>query len=102
MPILSSTLEQMRWYRERSGGRKEASYRKDKFKRYLTKVNTSGEGKQGIISRVKWRMRYRYKTIIDKKLRARTEEGRAVEALLACIVLNRFTELGRYRSEFVA
>jgi hypothetical protein len=36
---------------------------------------------------------YRYTTIIGKKLRARTKEGREVEALIACIVLNRFTEL---------
>ena len=44
---------------------------------------------------------YRYKTIIGRKLRARTEKGREVEALLACLVLNRFTELGRCRSELV-
>ena len=42
---------------------------------------------------------YRYKTIIGKKLRARTEKGREVEAVLGCLVLNRFSELGRCRSE---
>ena len=44
---------------------------------------------------------YRYKTIIGKKLRARTEKRREVEAVLGCIVLNRFTELGRCGSELV-
>ena len=44
---------------------------------------------------------YRYKTIIGRKLRARTEEGREIEYLLGCLVLNRFTELGRCRSELV-
>ena len=38
---------------------------------------------------------YRYKTTIGKRLRARTEEGREVEAKIACKVLNRFMELGR-------
>jgi hypothetical protein len=45
---------------------------------------------------------YRYKTIIGRKLHARTEESREVEALLGCMVLNRFTELGRCQSELVA
>ena len=36
---------------------------------------------------------YRYKTTIGKRLRARTEEGREVEAKIACKVLNRFMEL---------
>ena len=44
---------------------------------------------------------YRYKTIIGRKLRARTEEGREIEALLGCLVLNRFTKLGTCRSELV-
>ena len=44
---------------------------------------------------------YRYKTIIGRKLRARTEKGKEIEAVLGCIVLNRFTELGSCRSEFV-
>ena len=45
---------------------------------------------------------YRYKTIIGKNLRARTEEGREVEATIACGILNRFLELGRVQSERVA
>ena len=45
---------------------------------------------------------YRYKTIIGRKLHARTEESREVEALLGCMVLNRFTELGRCESMLVA
>ena len=42
---------------------------------------------------------YRYKTAIGKRLRARTEEGREVEAKISCKVLNRFMELGRAESE---
>ena len=44
---------------------------------------------------------YRYKTIIKRKLRARTEEGREVETILDCKVLNRFLELGKCESELV-
>ena len=42
---------------------------------------------------------YRYKTTIGKRLRARTEQGREVEAMIACKVLNRFMELGGAKSE---
>ena len=45
---------------------------------------------------------YRYKTIIGKKLRARTEESREVELILGCQILNRFLELGRCESKLVA
>ena len=38
---------------------------------------------------------FRYKLIISSGLRARTSGGRQTEALLACNVLNRMTELGR-------
>ena len=38
---------------------------------------------------------FRYKSIIGEALRARTPGGQVVEALLACNVLNRMTELGR-------
>ena len=41
---------------------------------------------------------FRYKSIIGSGLRARTSAGRQTEALLACHVLNRMTELGRPRS----
>ena len=44
---------------------------------------------------------YRYKTIIGKKLRARTKESRVVETILGCKMLNRFLELGRCKSKFV-
>jgi hypothetical protein len=44
---------------------------------------------------------YRYKTTIGRKLRDRTEQGREVEAKIACKVLNRFMELGRAQSERV-
>ena len=45
---------------------------------------------------------YRYKTTFGKKLRARTEEGREVETVIGCKILNRFLELGRCESELVA
>ena len=38
---------------------------------------------------------FRYKSIIGAGLRARTSAGQAVEALLACSVLNQMTDLGR-------
>jgi len=38
---------------------------------------------------------FRYKSIIGDGLRARTPAGQATEAVLACNVLNRMTELGR-------
>ena len=45
---------------------------------------------------------YRYKTIIGRKLRARTEQGREVEAKIGCKILNRFIEFGKPTSERVA
>ena len=45
---------------------------------------------------------YRYKTTIGKRLRARTEEGREVEAKIACGILNQFLELGGVLSERIA
>ena len=45
---------------------------------------------------------YRYKTIIGKTLRARSEQNREVEAKIACKILNRFLELGRAESKMVA
>ena len=44
---------------------------------------------------------YRYKTIIGRKLRARTEEGREAETIIGCNILNRFLELGRAESVLV-
>ena len=44
---------------------------------------------------------YRYKTIIGRKLRARTEESREIETILGCQILNRFLEFGRCQSELV-
>ena len=41
---------------------------------------------------------FRYKSIIGGGMRARTRGGRQSEALLACNVLNRMTELGRSQS----
>ena len=38
---------------------------------------------------------FRYKSIIGDGLRARTPDGRAVEALLACNMLNAMTDIGR-------
>ena len=45
---------------------------------------------------------YRYKTIIGKRLRARGEDARQVEATLACKILNRFLEMGKAESIPVA
>ena len=45
---------------------------------------------------------YRYKTILGKKLRARTEESREVEAILGGKILNRFLDLGRCVSMLIA
>ena len=45
---------------------------------------------------------YRYKTILGKKLRARTEESREVETILGCKILNRFLDLGRCESMLVS
>ena len=44
---------------------------------------------------------YRYKTIIGKKLRARTEESREVD-ILGCKILKRFLEFGRCEFILVA
>ena len=44
---------------------------------------------------------YRYKTIIGRRLRARGEEARHVEAAIACKILNGFLELGGAESELV-
>ena len=41
---------------------------------------------------------FRYKTILGGRLRARTASAQAVEARVACQVLNRMTELGRPNS----
>ena len=41
---------------------------------------------------------FRYKSIIGDGLRARTPVGQATEAVLACKILNRMTELGRPES----
>ena len=41
---------------------------------------------------------FRYKSILGDALRARTSGGQEAEALLACNVLNRMTELGRPKS----
>jgi len=41
---------------------------------------------------------FRYKSIIGDAVRARSPGGQAAEALLACNILNRMTELGRSAS----
>ena len=45
---------------------------------------------------------YRYKTIIGRRLRARGEAARQVEAAIACKILNGFLEQGRPESVSVA
>jgi hypothetical protein len=38
---------------------------------------------------------FRYKSIIGDRLRARHPRAQAIEAAIACKILNRMTELGR-------
>jgi len=45
---------------------------------------------------------YRYKTILGRKLRARSEGNRQVETIIGCNILNKFLENGRYQSVLVA
>jgi len=47
-------------------------------------------------------MFYRYKTLIGDQLRARGENSRQVESVLACNILNQFRLLGRPQCELVA
>ena len=47
-------------------------------------------------------MFYRYKTLIGDQLRARGENSRQVESILACNILNQFRLLGRPECELVA
>ena len=44
---------------------------------------------------------YRYKTIIGRKLRDRTEQGRQTETIIGCNILNRFLALGKDASVLV-
>ena len=74
----------------------------DMFTRYDVRVWKPGEESLGTINKVKWTTHNRYKTIIGKNLRARTEEGREVEAKIACGILNQFLELGGAQSERIA
>jgi hypothetical protein len=41
---------------------------------------------------------FRYKSIIGDRLRARHRNGQEAEALIACNILNRMTEMGRPES----
>ena len=45
---------------------------------------------------------FRYKTIIGRRLRARTLPSQKTEARAACAVLNRMTRLGRPMSQRIA
>ena len=45
---------------------------------------------------------YRYKTILGRKLRARSERNRQVETIIGCNILNRFLENGRCKTILVA
>ena len=47
-------------------------------------------------------MFYRYNTLLGDQLRARGENSRQVESILACTILNRFRELGHPQCELVA
>ncbi len=68
--------------------------------RTITKVKCIGRRRWKKTSRYHQQARvenafFRYKTIIGDGLRARTPGGRAVEALLACNILNAMTDMGR-------
>ena len=47
-------------------------------------------------------MFYRYKTLLGDQLRARGENSRQVESVLACNILNQFSLIGRPQRELVA
>jgi len=63
------------------------------------RASISGVGNQGIINKAKWRTHNRYKIIIGRRLRARTEQRREVKTKIACGIRNRFLELGKAQSE---
>ena len=68
------------------------------FTKYERMGCMSGEESRSIISKVENTF-YWYKITIGRNLRARTEEGREVEAKIGCKILNQFLELGRTESE---
>ena len=47
-------------------------------------------------------MFFRYKNLIGDELRARNENSRKVESVIACNILNRFKLLGSPQSELIA
>ena len=47
-------------------------------------------------------MFFRYKKLIGDELRARSENSRRVESVIACNILNRFKLLGSPQSELIA
>ena len=64
----------------------------------LASKRTSGYYRQSAVEN----MFYRYKTLLGDQLRARGENSRQVESVLACNILNRFSLLGRPQCELVA
>ena len=64
----------------------------------LAWIRTSGYYRQSAVEN----MFYRYKTLIGDQLRARGENSRQVESILACNILNQFRSLGRPECELVA
>ena len=75
--------------------------------RTITKVKRSGRRRWKKTSRYHQHARvenafFRYKSIIGDGLRAETPGGRAVEALLACNILNAMTAMGRPASYAIA
>ena len=71
------------------------------FTKYEWMGCMSGEGNRDIISKVENTF-YWYKITIGRNLRARTEEGREVEAKIVAKILNRFMELDTAESERIA
>ena len=71
------------------------------YRRALLMVYISGEENRNIISKAENAL-YRYKIILGKKLRLRTEESREVETISGCKILNRFLEHVHCESMLVA
>ena len=64
----------------------------------LTRKRTSGYYRQSEVEN----MFFRYKNLIGDELRARNEDSRRVESVIACNILNQFRLLGSPQSELIA
>ena len=64
----------------------------------LTRKITTGDHRQSEVEN----MFFRYKKLIGDELRARNENSRRVESVIACNILNRLKLLGSPQSELIA